>query len=218
MVASRALRKETEEAEKRAAETLSAVTTAQSLKSTAGSDGGENGWWGRTCPGVGDEYRNKEIGESTCEECGEIMRPSRLRLHLQTTCQYRVVYCSNRQLGCNDEVPLALLQLHLQRECVVEKRKDLMIERSKNKELFLCPGCGDEVPMARYRRHQKELCADRKLPCKNHGVGCRVMVRKRDRDQHEFVDGRAEARIRSCLYLGGQGTHILLVRICAICD
>lgn len=215
MIASRALRKETGEAEKCAA-VISCVESASSLKpTTARSDGGESGWWDRACLGVGeDRYTESEL--ATCEECGDTMRPSRLRLHVQESCPFRVVFCSNRQLGCHDEIPLALLQLHLQRECEVEKKKDLMIERSENKEMFICPGCGDEVPMARYRRHQQELCVDRKLPCKNHGVGCRVMVRKRNREQHEFVDGRV-ARIRSCLYLGGQGTHILLVRLYCIC-
>ena len=45
-------------------------------------------------------------------------------------------------------------------------------------------------------------------PCKNHYLGCRVMVRPSTRAQHEDVE--AEAHARSCLYLGGQGAHLLL--------
>lgn len=38
------------------------------------------------------------------------------------------------------------------------------------------------------------------------------MVRPRERERHEYVDSSESEQVRSCLYMGGQGTHILLVR------
>ena len=78
-----------------------------------------------------------------------------------------------------------------------------MVERSLNRDCFICPGCGEEVAVAQYRRHQKEHCVNRKRPCKNHYLGCRVMVRPSTRARHEDVE--IDAHARSCLYLGGQG-------------
>ena len=85
----------------------------------------------------------------------------------------------------------------------MEKKKDAMVERSLNRDCFICPGCGEEVAVARYRRHQKDHCVNRKSPCKNHYLGCRVMVRPSTRARHEDVE--IDAHARSCLYLGGQG-------------
>ena len=100
-------------------------------------------------------------------------------------------------------MPFIKLQEHLFDHCEVEKKKDAMVERSLNRDCFICPGCGEEVAVARYRRHQKEHCVNRKSPCKNHYLGCRVMVRPSTRARHEDVE--IDAHARSCLYLGGQG-------------
>jgi hypothetical protein len=79
------------------------------------------------------------------------------------------------------------------------------------RDFVICSGCGQEVPLIAYRRHVREQCANRLVPCKNHPLGCPVMVRMQDRRTHEFVDSRREAQARTCLYMGGQGAHIFLV-------
>jgi hypothetical protein len=58
----------------------------------------ENGWWGRGGSALegGEEKIQKEI---KCEDCGERVRPSKLRGHLSSSCPYREIYCSNRPLG-----------------------------------------------------------------------------------------------------------------------
>jgi hypothetical protein len=168
-----------------------------------------NSWWGRGKTEVGKDEKQERI---ECDECGEMVRLPHFREHQETSCSYRFVYCCNRHLGCNEELPLALLQLHLKEECIVERKKDEMAEKSKNRDLFLCAGCGQEVPLPRYRRHQREQCINRKMPCKNCDLGCRVMLRPSEREKHEFIDGNKDAQMRSCLYLGGQGAHMLLVR------
>jgi hypothetical protein len=58
------------------------------------------------------------------------------------------------------------------------------------------------------RKHERELCSNRRVHCRNHALGCPVMVRLRDRAQHERVDG-ARA-LRPALYLPGHGAHLSL--------
>ena len=224
MIENGILRKENIDAEKRSA-ALAAVALAVeekrlklenaiNEKERQDNGGGESGaggaWWGRAHP-PGVEVEVEVRMPDKCPDCEEEMKPTRLRAHLLSFCPYRIVYCTNRPMGCKDELPLALLQLHLQTECKIEIKKDEMVQKSNNKELFLCPGCSLEIPMTRYKRHQKDSCINRKVPCKNCKLGCRVMVRPNERERHEFVDSSAGGGVRSCLYLAGQGSHLLLV-------
>jgi hypothetical protein len=58
------------------------------------------------------------------------------------------------------------------------------------------------------RKHERELCSNRRVHCRNHPLGCNVMVRLKERAQHERVDGtRAE---RTALYMPGHGAHMAI--------
>jgi hypothetical protein len=56
------------------------------------------------------------------------------------------------------------------------------------------------------RKHDREHCTNRKVPCRNHPLGCAVMVRMKDRALHEHVDN--ERAVRTALYMSGHGAHL----------
>ena len=58
------------------------------------------------------------------------------------------------------------------------------------------------------RKHERELCANRRVRCRNHPLGCQVMVRLRERHHHERVDGNKA--VRTALYMGSHGAHLAL--------
>jgi len=49
---------------------------------------------------------------------------------------------------------------------------------------------------------------NRRVHCRNHSLGCNVMIRLKERMLHEYVDGMKA--IRSSLYLSGHGTYIAI--------
>lgn len=69
-----------------------------------------------------------------------------------------------------------------------------------------CPACGELVPLMYLRKHERELCGNRRVHCRNHALGCGVMVRMKDRALHEQVDG--SKAVRSALYLPSHGAHL----------
>ncbi len=73
-------------------------------------------------------------------------------------------------------------------------------------ELMKCPACGELVPLMYLRKHERELCGNRRVHCRNHALGCGVMVRMKDRALHEHVDG--SKAVRSALYLPSHGAHL----------
>lgn len=75
-------------------------------------------------------------------------------------------------------------------------------------ELMKCPGCGEVVALMDLKKHERELCVNRRVPCRNHPLGCPVMVRLKDRALHERVDGIKA--VRPALYLPGHGAHLAL--------
>mgnify|MGYP001810524099 CR=1 FL=1 len=56
-----------------------------------------------------------------------------------------------------------------------------------------------------WRKHEHEDCENRLVPCKNHNIGCQVMVPKRERALHEHLQ---EDYARHCLYMSGHGTYL----------
>ncbi len=58
------------------------------------------------------------------------------------------------------------------------------------------------------RKHERELCPNRRVPCRNHALGCTVMVRLRERALHELVDGNKA--LRPALYLPSHGAHLAI--------
>lgn len=147
---------------------------------------------------------------TSCPLCGESLRQSQLRDHLSNQCFRRPVVCPNCSVGCKQHsIPLYLLQDHLRSDCVVERHREDMIRKSnERRETVQCPGCGLMVALMDFRRHEVELCANRKVHCRNHALGCCVMVRLKERNLHEVVDGRKYTR--NCLHLNGQGAHLVL--------
>jgi hypothetical protein len=146
----------------------------------------------------------------TCPDCHERLPPqhSNLNKHQQLFCSYRKVFCLNRHLGCDVEVPLVHLDHHLTHDCEVEMKKEQFIQRSKKRlELVQCPGCGENFPLGKLSKHEREECLNRKVPCRNAILGCPVMVRLKDRKLHEDV--HSSIRPRSCLYFNGSDTHVL---------
>lgn len=82
--------------------------------------------------------------------------------------------------------------------------RDVRAERSRRRssQLLECPNsCGKEVHQKMMEDHLGVDCPNRKVPCKNCEFGCPVMVRVRDRDNHENVDELL--RPRSALELSG---------------
>ena len=71
-----------------------------------------------------------------------------------------------------------------------------------------CPACGELVPLMYLRKHERELCGNRRVRCRNHALGCGVMVRLKDRALHEHVDGNKA--VRSALYLPSHGAHLAI--------
>lgn len=74
--------------------------------------------------------------------------------------------------------------------------------------MILCPACGEFVALLYLRKHEKELCKNRKVHCRNHPLGCNVMVRLSERMLHEYVDG--SKAVRSALYMTSHGAHLAL--------
>jgi len=58
------------------------------------------------------------------------------------------------------------------------------------------------------RKHERELCGNRRVHCRNHALGCGVMVRMKDRALHEYVDGNKA--VRTALYLPSHGAHLAI--------
>jgi hypothetical protein len=149
-----------------------------------------------------------------CKDCGEEIRVTQIEYHQKSKCKNRLIYCSNRQYGCKEEVPLSFLKKHLESVCKVEKKKEIMISNSNlRRELVVCIGCGQNIPLMFMKQHEDDSiigtfpkCSNRKVHCKNHSHGCDVMVRLNDRKKHEEVDG--DKNIRSALYFDGDGASM----------
>jgi hypothetical protein len=145
-----------------------------------------------------DEYSN-------CPACNDRVRTDEIKSHSKKACRMRTVYCSNRHLGCVEEVPLSLIPKHLRCDCVVEKRKDELVARSRQRyENVKCTGCAEMVPLMYLQKHEQEECKNRKVPCRNHLLGCEVLVRLKDRKNHEDVSNSIKPR--SCLFFDGCDT------------
>lgn len=146
-----------------------------------------------------------------CKDCGEEIRVTQIEYHQKNKCKNRLIYCSNRAYGCNEEVPLSSLKKHLESICIVEKKKEVMIANSNlRRELVVCIGCGQSIPLMFMKQHEDDSiigtfpkCTNRRVHCKNHSHGCDVMVRLNDRKKHEEVDGGKS--IRTALYFDGDG-------------
>ncbi len=145
-----------------------------------------------------------------CPQCSESVKNSQLVPHLKEKCSMRKIMCPNIHSGCDQRlIPLSLLQHHLQFNCRAEQLRDEMIARSKVRyEPMQCTACGEFVPAMLLRKHEVERCENRRVPCRNQCLGCNVMVRLRERDLHEQVDGKRQ--LRYALYLGSHGAHLAI--------
>eukprot|EP01038_Epipyxis_sp_PR26KG_P012538 gene12538-16816_t len=144
-----------------------------------------------------------------CSSCNESMKVSKLSHHQANNCIHRTIFCPNFSSGCpKKNIPLLELQQHLKSSCVVEKHRQEMIIRSQSRqECVTCPLCGNNtIPLMDLKRHESELCENRKVHCRNHALGCHVMVNLKERSLHEHVDGKKY--VRNCLYMNGHGTHL----------
>ncbi len=146
---------------------------------------------------------------TSCPNCDETFRQSKSHSHAKYYCKMRMIFCSNRSLGCTAEIPLATLQIHLQKECLAEIKKNALIEKAVHRrEIVSCSGCGEMMELFKLREHEYKLCNNRKFPCRNAHLGCPVMLRKNDMKYHERVDGTKAKR--TCLYLEGDGARIAI--------
>jgi hypothetical protein len=144
-----------------------------------------------------------------CENCRDMIREDSMKQHNNEECRFRKIYCSNRSLGCMEEVPMCELNQHLKRSCSVEEHKDMLVQRSrKRREQVKCPGCGDLYELQYLRQHEKASCPNRRVPCRNHALGCQVIVRLKDRKDHEDVSQGVKPR--PCLYFDGQDTRMMI--------
>lgn len=144
-----------------------------------------------------------------CFECKDMIREDKLKVHEKEECRFRKIYCSNRHLGCMEEVPFCELNQHLRGSCIVEEHKDELVRRSrKRREEVKCPGCGDLFELQYLRQHESTECPNRKVACRNHALGCNVVVRLKDRKDHEDVNNGVKPR--PCLFFDGQDTRMLI--------
>mmetsp|Transcript_24423 Transcript_24423/g.41370 ORF Transcript_24423/g.41370 Transcript_24423/m.41370 type:complete len:1190 (-) Transcript_24423:209-3778(-) len=144
-----------------------------------------------------------------CENCKDMVREDAIRHHISEECRYRKIYCSNRSLGCMVEVPMCELREHLKRSCAVEEQKDKLVQRSrKRREQMQCSGCGDLFELQYLSHHERTSCPNRKVPCRNHALGCQVIVRLKDRKAHEDVTSGVKPR--PCLFFDGQDTRMMI--------
>ena len=142
---------------------------------------------------------------TTCTACQERIRTDEMRHHVRSMCRMRNIYCPNRHLGCMEEIPLAMTTNHLRHDCAIEKHKDELVAKSRQRyEKVTCTGCAEKIPLMYLRKHETEDCPNRKVPCRNHLLGCPVMVRIKDRKHHEDVDNSIKPR--SCLFFDGCDT------------
>lgn len=155
------------------------------------------------------EEKPKEPVVVTCPQCGEAMRESQLPMHMHEICNFRKIMCPNFGFGCNEkQIPLNGIQDHLLNSCRAEKLKDQLIAKcNSRKELVQCSTCGEQVQLCYFRQHNKEKCPNRLVPCRNHHLGCAVLVPLRERHLHEHID---EGYERFSSYFPGHGSHLLL--------
>ena len=144
-----------------------------------------------------------------CFECKDMIRHDKMKFHDSDECRFRKIYCSNRHLGCMEEVSFCELNQHLKQSCAVEEHKEELVRRSrKRREEVKCPGCGDLIELQYLRHHENTACPNRKVPCRNHALGCNVVVRLKDRQDHENVNNGVKPR--PCLFFDGQDTRMLV--------
>lgn len=155
------------------------------------------------------EEKAKEPVVVTCPQCGEAMRESQLVVHMQEICNFRRIMCPNFGFGCNEtSIPLNGLQQHLHQVCRAEKIKESLIAKCKERKEFVhCSTCGEEVQLCYFRQHNREKCPNRLVPCRNHHLGCAVLVPLRERHLHEQID---EGYERFSTYFPGHGSYMLL--------
>ena len=106
----------------------------------------------------------------------------------------------------SETCPFNLLDEHLAKDCVVEKMKSQLVANALARcAPVKCNGCGKLVQLKHLNKHEVDECVNRKVPCRNAHLRCQVMVRAKERARHEQVDGKA--KVRYCIYLGGEGAH-----------
>ena len=149
-----------------------------------------------------------EMAMVQCDKCKDMLPTDTLKVHCKE-CRFRLIFCSNRHLGCMDEVPFCELHQHLRKSCPVEKHKNELVLRSrKRRKVVKCPGCGDGFELQYLRHHESNECPNRKVPCRNHALGCNFIVRLKDRKGHEDVN--TGIKPRPCLFFDGQDTRMMI--------
>ncbi len=142
-----------------------------------------------------------------CSDCGEAMRESQLTWHLKDSCSFRKIMCPNFGCGCNAmDIPLLKIREHLATDCKAEKLKEKFIKQCKDRlEHVMCSTCGEQVQLCYFRQHNREKCPNRLVPCRNHHLGCPILVPLRERHLHEHVDENYE---RYSVYFPGHGAYL----------
>lgn len=155
----------------------------------------------------GEEKENSAPKVLICPQCGEGVKESLLSIHMKERCFFRPISCPNYGVGCNEiAIPLNNIEMHLLHECKAEKLKEEMIVKSKKRDEYIqCSTCGYQVELRNWKKHERELCENRLVQCKNHVLGCSVMVPMSERDLHELIDENYE---RFCLYFSGHGSYV----------
>jgi hypothetical protein len=155
----------------------------------------------------GDVSKSKSTKEpmiAVCPECGEAMRESQLSTHRRESCPSRCVMCPNFGLGCNErKIPLHLIRDHLAKDCHAELLKTQLVGQcyARHAEV-MCSTCGEQVELRHLRQHDIEKCPNRLVHCRNHHLGCPVMVPLRERHLHEQINENYE---RFCMFFPGHG-------------
>lgn len=144
-----------------------------------------------------------------CPECGFVVPTGLFRKHAADECRMRIVACPNKNMGCNDELFASAIKRHLRQECFVQiDRTERASRHVERLERIRCSGCGYTVIAQRLIKHQRDMCPNRKAPCKHWELGCPTMLRLSAMDEHLCVDRLLDAR--SCLAFDSGKAYIAL--------
>ncbi|CAM9197501.1 unnamed protein product [Chrysoparadoxa australica] len=144
-----------------------------------------------------------------CSLCKEGIVPLALSQHMREECVQRDLECPNKHLGCKEVLPALGMPKHVAEECWVEMERSERAERAKERrQMVVCPGCGFSMQLKEVARHMRESCPSRQVPCKNWELGCPVVCRQGDMENHLRVDRLLEDR--PCLSFEGRSAYIAL--------
>jgi ankyrin repeat protein len=170
-----------------------------------------------------------------CENhCGEKIQLIQMSEHLQSSCVYRFIQCTNPNGSCEYKIREIDMFNHLNNECpnriifcplgcmsrvsysgiaeeptrLVAKQLPLHLKTECLERLIHCGLCSLEMKAKDLPYHGRNLCEYRSCSCRNHGC-CKVLRGQKLREKHE----RNECKYRFVLCPTGCGVAVIAKRL-----